>query len=84
MVVEYLTKFLTGAHLSAAHALRFHRVGPVNPIADIEIVDVLFHDVVAAQPREVIPIAHLVFHFRLLWLTRPHPEWVTVPIKRAC
>ena len=39
------------------------RVTAFEPVDDVEIVDVLFDDVVAADPDEVIPVAHLVFHF---------------------
>ena len=34
-----------------------------QPIADVEIVNVLLDDMIAAEPDEVIPVAHLVFHF---------------------
>ena len=36
----------------------------VNPVADVEIVDVLLHDVIAAQPVEVVPVVDLELHLR--------------------
>ena len=43
-------------------------------------MDVLFYDVVAAQPGEVVPVAHLVVHLRLPGLTLPHPDAAAVPV----
>ena len=37
-----------------------------DPVADVEVVDVLLDDVVAAEPGEVVPVADLVLHFRLV------------------
>ena len=35
----------------------------LEPVDHVEIVDVLLDDVVAAEPGEVVPVAHLVVHF---------------------
>jgi len=35
----------------------------LDPVNDVQIVDVLLDDMVAANPGEVVPVAHLVFHF---------------------
>ena len=61
MVVEDVAVFLAGANLAAAHALGFDGVAVLDPIANVEVVDVLLADVVAAEPGEEIPIADLVF-----------------------
>ena len=42
----------------------------MSQLLDVEVVDVLLDDVVAAEPVEVVPVAHLVFHFGLLRLAR--------------
>jgi len=38
-------------------------VSLLDPIDHVEVVDVLFANVVAAKPDEIVPIAHLIFHF---------------------
>ena len=34
----------------------------MNQLTDVEVVDVLFGDVIAAEPGEVVPVVDLVFH----------------------
>ena len=52
-----------GGDFSTAHPASFDGVAFFDPVNDIDIVDVLFGDVIAAEPGEVIPVAELVFHF---------------------
>ena len=59
-MVEDIAVVLADAHLAAAHAVGFLRVFAHDPVADVEIVDVLLDDVVAAEPVEEVPVAHLV------------------------
>ena len=47
---------------ASAHAPGADRVALEHPVGDIEIVDVLLDDVIAAKPVEHVPIADLVFH----------------------
>ena len=61
MMVEDVAVFFAGAHLAAAHALGLGRMGFLDPIADVEVVDVLLADVIAAEPGEEVPVADLVF-----------------------
>lgn len=64
VVIEDFSEFRAYAVLAAAHALSDDRVFVAHsPVDDVDIVDVLFDDMVAADPVEVIPVAHLVFHF---------------------
>ena len=51
------------AHLATAHPVSPDRVALLDPVDDVKVVDVLLDDVVAANPGEVIPVAHLIFHF---------------------
>ena len=51
-----------------------------EPVADVEVVDVLLDDVIAAEPVEVVPVAHLVFHFGLAGLADADPEAGAVPV----
>jgi len=90
VVVEDLAVILARAHQPAALALGADRVAAQHPVADVDVVDVLLHDVVAAQPIEVVPVPHLVLHFRELspgrFLQRcavPHPDPGAVPVDAA-
>ena len=49
----------------------------LDPVADVEVVDVLLADVVAAEPAEVVPVVDLVLHFVG---SRPR-SW---PTRRGC
>src|SRR5690606_9555985 len=82
MVVD-LAVFLTGTDLTATHALCLYGIRALEPIHYIDIVDVLFGNMVATQPVEVIPVAHLIFHFRLSWLAGSYPYTVIVPVNLA-
>ena len=56
------------------------RVGVLDPVADVDVVDVLLDDVVAAEPVEVVPVAHLVLHLGHLLLALAHPDALGVPV----
>ena len=45
-----------------------------DPVGHVQIVNVLLDDVIAAEPDKVVPVAHLVFHFGLIRLSRAHPR----------
>src|SRR5436309_3230513 len=53
----------TFARFATAVSARANRMTFFNPVNDVEIMNVLLDDVIAANPGEVIPIAHLIFHF---------------------
>src|SRR5205085_4523434 len=74
MVVVVLAVLLARANLAAALALRLGRVGALDPVGDVQVVNVLLGDVVAAEPVEVVPVAHLVLHLGLLGLARADPD----------
>ena len=68
------------ADLSAAVARGFDGVRAKSPIRDVEVVHMLFDDVVAAEPGEVIPVAHLPLHVApagLLWM---NPDGPLIPV----
>src|SRR5665213_1980939 len=69
-----------GANLTAAHPHRGDRMAFHDPIGHVQVVNMLLDDVIAAQPHEVIPVAHLVFHFGLVRLARANPHAGVVPI----
>src|SRR5579883_91192 len=68
----------TEAHADAANGMSFQR-----PVDYVQIVDVLFDDVIAAQPGEVVPVPHLPNEIRPFGFTRYLPEYVLVPVT-AC
>ena len=74
-------------NLASTHALATGRVGALDPVDDIEVVDVLLGDVIATQPDEVVPVTHLVFHLGELssgallhTFAITHPDASAVPI----
>src|SRR4051794_24300252 len=59
-VIPDLTGFVVGIELLAgAHTPAFHGMGVHDPVRDVDVVDVLLADVVAAQPDVMIPVADL-------------------------
>ena len=87
VVVKNLAVVDAGTNLAAAQSLATRRMGALNPVDDVKIVDVLLIDVVAAQPDEVVPVAHLVFHLGelassslLKALAVTHPYAAAVPV----
>src|SRR5438876_9176932 len=49
-------------HFDTAHAVSADGMAFLHPVHHVEVMNVLFHDMVAADPDEVIPVPHLVFH----------------------
>src|SRR5688500_6738517 len=47
MMVENLAMFFGGANLATAHAVRTNRIRAFDPIANVDVVAMLFDDVVA-------------------------------------
>ena len=80
VMVEDFAILDRGADLSAAHTVSAHRVAILDPVDDIQVMDVLLIDMISAEPIEIIPIAHLVFHFCLARLPWFHPDATIVPI----
>ena len=72
VVVEDFAEVLADADLPAAHAVGLHRVPLGDPVAHVDVVDVLLDDVVAREPGEVVPVADLVLEFGLAGLAGPN------------
>src|SRR5690606_4737575 len=83
MVVVDLPVVQSSANGPAPHSLGGYGILPDEPVGHVDIVDMLFQDMVPTDPIEIIPIAHLVFQFTLLRGARPHPYPVTVPVHLA-
>ena len=73
MVVIDLAILFAGAHLSSAHTFGLFWRATHQPVDDVDVVNVLFDDMVTAQPVEVIPVTHLVRQFGLAFLTIAYP-----------
>ena len=79
-MIEDLSVIDAIADLAPTLPLRFNGVRVFQPVRDIQIVNVLFYDVVTTQPIEVIPVAHLVFELTLAFLTWTYPHATAIPI----
>ena len=66
---------LTPAARGGAHGMPTH-----HPVGNVDVVHVLFHDVVAGGPRVVEPVAELVLGVAPLGLARVAPEPALVPV----
>src|SRR4051812_35080968 len=66
MVEDLSMQAFVVPHLPPAHSLRSHRVPLLDPVDDVDVMDVLVDDEVAREPREVIPVAELVLQFALI------------------
>ena len=51
-----------------------------EPVADVEVVNVLFANVIAAEPVEVVPVFHLIRHFSFFVIARTSPNASAVPV----
>jgi hypothetical protein len=78
-VIEDVAPFRTGADLSSAHPVREHRMRAHRPVDDVDVVHVLFDDVIAGEPGEVEPVAQLPLDVAPLGLTILLPEKSLVP-----
>ncbi len=74
VVIEDLAVVGTDPHLPAPDALGFEGVILHGPVDKVEGVDGLLDDQVAAEPVEVVPVAHLILHFGLAWLAWADPD----------
>src|SRR5678815_4924731 len=63
VMIENFAVVWSFPHFHTTHAVGPNGIGILHPVHHIQVVDVLLDDVIAASPNEVIPVAHLVFHF---------------------
>src|SRR5450432_3439486 len=78
-MIKYFTILFPFANLSSAHSLCFYRIAAFEPVYHIEVVNMLFSDMISAKPYKIIPVAHLVFHFSLSFFTRTNPYTIVIP-----
>ena len=80
VVVKNLPMLLAGTYGTSSSALCFDWIAIFGPVGYVNVVHVLLHDMVSTKPVEVVPIAHLVFHLRLVWSSWLHPNSSVVPV----
>jgi hypothetical protein len=68
VVVENLTTIFADTNLTATLSLSFNWVTIHQPIDHVQIVDVLFGDMIPTEPIEIVPIIELVLDFGLIGL----------------
>src|SRR5690606_35757773 len=83
VVVVDLPMVRAVAHGPAPHSLGGFGIFPKEPVGHIDVVDVLLQDMVPTDPVKIIPIAHLVFQFALLWGPWYYPDPSPVPVDLA-
>ena len=80
-MVEDVAMFGPRADLPTAQAGDgTNRVIAQDPVHDVQVVDVLFDDVISGEPREVVPVSQLPFHVAPAFLARNDPDLATVPV----
>src|SRR5690606_3849490 len=71
---------LTRTVSPTTRTLNRNRIFSFHPIGNIDIMHMLFDDMVTTKPVEIKPISHLVFHLSLLRFTWANPYPPAVPI----
>ena len=64
VMIENLAVVRRAGDLRATHSKRADRMVAFEPIDDVQIVNVLLDDVIPANPNKIVPVAHLILHFR--------------------
>src|SRR4030095_14980841 len=80
MVVD-VTVVLVRPSLASPHAVSFDRAGVQGPVDHVQVVNVLFDDVVAPRPSEIIPIQELPLHVAPFGLAFNYPDYAAIPIR---
>jgi hypothetical protein len=83
-MIEDIAELGGHADLPPAHAHDVLRHGPDRPVHDVDVVDVLLHDVITRQPGEVEPVAALPLHVGHVGLALPDPQVALVPVALRC
>src|SRR5206468_1135175 len=72
-MIEDVAVFRSRPNLPAAHANGGYGVLADHPVHDVQVMHVLFANMVAGEPSEVKPVADLPFHIAPFRLARLHP-----------
>ncbi len=80
-VIENVPELWSGANLAAAHAGRANRMDIAQrPVDNVQVMDVLFANVIAGKPGEVEPVANLPFEVGHLRGSGGVPKTALVPV----
>ena len=80
-MIENLPSVNAFADFTTTLPLSFNGMAFHNPVDDIDIMNVLFVNMIAREPVEVIPIADLVLKFGLVHSAWTRPNSTGVPIR---
>src|SRR3990170_145066 len=58
VVIKNLSILFSFSYLAAAHSLCFYRIASFEPVHHINIVNMLFGNMITAKPVKIIPVAH--------------------------
>ena len=78
-MIEDVAVLRIGAELSSAHAGGLDRRRAKHPVRHVDVVDVLFNDVIAGEPGEVEPVAQLPLGVGPRRLTWAVPQATLIP-----
>src|SRR5687768_8265911 len=79
MMIINFTMILSFSYLPATHSLCLYRIAAFEPVNYIQVMNMLFNNMITAKPVEIIPVAHLVFHFCLVIFSLLYPYTIIVP-----
>lgn len=65
---------------AAAHTIGADRMRALDPVADVDVMDVLLDDMITAEPQVVIPVAELILHIGLVDIPGVIPNVALIPI----
>ena len=80
MVIKNLATVRTRSDLPSTLTLCFHRRAVHQPIDDVQVVNVLFANVVPTQPIKVVPVVDLILKLGLIWCSVASPNSIVVPV----
>ena len=79
MMIKNFSVIYSFSYFSSTHTLRTYWIFIKKPISYINIMNMLFNNMVTTQPIEIIPVSHLIFHFCLIWFTFSDPYTSSIP-----
>ena len=79
MMIKNFSVIYSFSYFSSTHTLSTYWIFIKKPISYINIMNMLFNNMVTTQPIEIIPVSHLIFHFCLIWFTFSDPYTSSIP-----
>src|SRR5439155_13789300 len=79
MVVD-VTLGRTGPRLASTQCQRLDGMVVERPVDDVQVVHMLFDDVIPGKPREIVPVPELPFHVAPAVLPLDDPDRSAIPI----